>query len=70
MTTPHDAALAASYALNRHVPDMARGFTICTSYGELPITADEATQHPEIRHAVESIVKFRLFVAERAGGAA
>lgn len=61
-----DVAFAARYALNRHIPDMARGFTISTSYGELAITADEIRRHPELRHAVESIVQFRLFAAERA----
>lgn len=32
-----EAELACSYKLARHVPDMARGFTICTNYGEMRI---------------------------------
>lgn len=28
---------AISYALSRHIPDMARGFTIATNYGELDV---------------------------------
>ena len=70
MPTGEDAAFAASFALNRHVPDMASGFTIETSYGALTITADEVRQHPELQRAVESILQFRLHVAARAGGAA
>jgi len=71
MRTAEDAAFAAGYALNRHVPSMARGFTIGTNYGELTITADEARQHPELQQAVESIVQFRLHVADaRWGGIA
>lgn len=69
-TSTNEAAQAARYALSRHVPDMARGFTIGTNYGELTITADEAARHPDIRHSVESILKFRLHAAERAGGTA
>jgi hypothetical protein len=61
-----EAAFAACYALSRHVADMVRGFTLQTSYGELAITADEVRQHPELQHAVESILQFRLHQAERA----
>lgn len=64
-----DAAFAASYALNRHVPAMASGFTIDTCYGSMTITADETRRHPELRNAVESIMRHRLYVAERATGA-
>ena len=69
MNTANDAAFAASYALNRHAPDMANGFAIETSYGALTITSDEVRQHPELQRAVESILQFRLHVAGRAGGA-
>lgn len=31
------ANLATSHALKRHVPDMARGFTIVTRYGEMVV---------------------------------
>lgn len=44
-----------SYALNRHLPDMERGFSIQTSYGEFPVPpgwmADRVTDH--VRHLVE-----------------
>ena len=70
MPTEEDAAFAASYSLNRQVPDMSRGFTIGTNYGDMIITADEAREHPELVRAVESILQFRLHVAGRAGGAA
>jgi hypothetical protein len=30
-----------TYALSRHVPDMERGFTIHTNYGDLEIHQDE-----------------------------
>jgi hypothetical protein len=63
------AALAVSYALARHVPDMARGFTIATNYGELSIAAAEAFRHPEIARAVESILQMRLRMAERGSAA-
>lgn len=61
-----EAAGAASYALSRHVPDMASGLTIQTSYGELVISADEVRRHRELQHAVESILQFRLHQAELA----
>lgn len=34
---PSAAELQLSYALGRQVPDMARGFTIHTSYGEIAV---------------------------------
>ena len=69
MNTANDAAFAAGYALNRHVPDMARGFIISTNYGDLIITDDEARQHPELQQTVKSILQSRLYDAERAAGA-
>ena len=70
MNTANDATFAASYALSRHVPDMSLGFTIGTNYGDLIITAAEAREHPEIVRTVESILQFRLHVAERDRGEA
>jgi len=40
--------LAVDYALSRHVPDMERGFTIVTSYGDLIIQPDEAPAFVEL----------------------
>lgn len=65
MNTQHHDILAASYALARHLPALAAGFSICTTYGELHITAAEAARHPAIRHEVESILRYRLHLAER-----
>ncbi len=64
MNVNDEAAFAASYALARQLPDMERGFTIGTTYGELHITDEEVRRHPAIRHEVESILKFRLHQAE------
>ncbi|PJK11622.1 hypothetical protein CO610_01530 [Lysobacteraceae bacterium NML95-0200] len=63
-------ALIASYALSRHVPAMARGFSICTHYGELAITDEEAKRHPAIIRTVKRIMEARLKACERVGGAA
>ncbi|MDN5923759.1 MAG: hypothetical protein L0H70_02025 [Xanthomonadales bacterium] len=61
---PQQVAFAERYALARHIPDMTRGFTLSTHYGALPVTAEEARQHPEIRNAVESILQDRLHRVE------
>jgi len=58
------------YALSRHLPAMADGFSISTVYGEVRITAEESRRHPAFRHELESLLRFRLFRAERVGGAA
>lgn len=52
----HDAA---TYAMARHVPDMERGFTIHTSYGELWIEGDEAKRHPEVMDGILAILEDR-----------
>lgn len=57
----HD--LPTSYALAKQVPDMSRGFTICTAYGDLQIDADEAAP---IIDAVRRVLESRLHVS-RAG---
>ncbi|HET8898514.1 MAG TPA: hypothetical protein VFN09_07085 [Rhodanobacteraceae bacterium] len=67
---PQTVAFAERIALSRHLPAMAHGFTLRTDTGALTITAAEARQHPEIRHAVESILQYRLFLVERAEGVA
>lgn len=61
----HRASLAASYALNRHVPAMDAGFSITTGYGELWINAEEIHREPCIVRAVERILHRRLKAAER-----
>lgn len=34
--------LKQTYALNRHIKDMERGFTIKTNYGDLEVDSEEA----------------------------
>lgn len=45
------------YALAKQVPDMARGFTIETSYGRIVIEADQA---PKIVKAVRAALQREL----------
>ncbi|MCP3022279.1 hypothetical protein [Cupriavidus basilensis] len=40
------------YALARHVPDMARGFSIQTNYGDLVIEAEDATAFAMLARAI------------------
>lgn len=49
-----DAELNVSYKLARHVPDMARGFTIHTNFGELPIT------NPRLAQRIQALVRNAL----------
>lgn len=65
MNTQHPDTLAASYALARHVPELARGFTICTNYGEERITASEVARHPVLVRTLERIFTARLKAAQR-----
>ena len=39
-----EAELALSYALAKRVPDMARGFTISTGYGDIEVSGPLARQ--------------------------
>ncbi|MGL3743522.1 hypothetical protein ACSYE6_21130 [Pseudomonas aeruginosa] len=39
--------LEIEYALAKQVPDMARGFTIATSYGELHVSAVDCGFHAD-----------------------
>lgn len=43
-TAAQEQAFALRYALNRHVPDMPRGFVICTHHGELHIEPGRLAQ--------------------------
>ena len=49
-----DAELEVSYKLARHVPDMARGFTINTNYGELAIA------NPRLALRIQALVRNAL----------
>lgn len=59
----NDSMLAVTYSLARHIPDMARGFTIQTHYGDLVVAADEA---PAFIRLTEKALKRRLAQLERA----
>lgn len=61
------AADQARHALSRHVPDMAHGFVIRTRHGYLVITADESRRCPQIRQAIESLMRLRLHEAAQGG---
>lgn len=61
---------AASYALSRHLPDMERGFTIVTNYGELAITAAEVAARPHLLMTFAAILHARIDAATSAGGVA
>jgi hypothetical protein len=54
MTTEHDRL---GYALAKQVPDMGRGFSISTSYGEIVIEAEDADV---IAGAVRMVLRRRL----------
>lgn len=43
-----EAELNVTYKLCRHVPDMARGFTIGTNYGEFTVVGDLARRIQEM----------------------
>lgn len=55
------SAEAIRYALAKQVPDMERGFTIQTNYGELQIDAKDA---PRVARVVHSILQKQLKRAE------
>lgn len=46
--------LEIEYALAKQVPDMARGFTIATSYGELHVSAVDA---PVVMKVVRDLLR-------------
>jgi hypothetical protein len=53
------------YALAKQVPDMERGFTIQTNYGELRIDSEDA---PRVARAVRSTLQKQLKHAEACNG--
>ncbi|WP_426161648.1 hypothetical protein [Pseudoduganella sp. R-34] len=48
----NEMAMRASYALSKQVPDMKRGFTISTSYGEIEVSPEEAAAFTEVARAM------------------
>lgn len=54
MTNDTDELLALSYMLAKQVPDMARGFTVHTNYGDIAIRADEAQKFMRLTEKVVS----------------
>lgn len=53
-----------SYALAKQVPDMERGFSIATSYGEVVIDADDAAV---IAEAVRAVLRRKLGSLDASG---
>lgn len=54
MTSEHERL---SYALAKQVPDMERGFSVTTSYGEIVIDAEDAAV---IAEAVRMVLRRKL----------
>jgi hypothetical protein len=57
----HFDADTIRYALAKQVPDMARGFSIHTSYGDIALAAEDAASVAEL---VRSILQRQLARAE------
>ena len=57
-TAPSVAEQALQYALAKQVPDMARGFTIATNYGD--ITIPPGWMADRIRNHVERVLQVEL----------
>ena len=55
---PGAAEQALQYALAKQVPDMARGFTIATAYGD--ITIPPGWMAERIQHHVERVLQVEL----------
>ena len=53
---PNDEELCLSYALSRQVPDMARGFTVHTTYGEIAVVAGPLAERIQaiVREALQN----------------
>ena len=51
-----------SYALSKQVPDMARGFTIHTNYGDIEIAAEESELFVMI---IEKRLQKKLLAAQK-----
>lgn len=62
---PDSVLLQASYELNRHVPAMRDGFEVHTRYGAFSVTAEEVRRNPIFVNAVESLLQWRLHLAEQ-----
>lgn len=57
--------LEIEYALAKQVPDMARGFTIATSYGELHVSAVDA---PVVMKVVRDLLRVSSSGPRRTSG--
>ena len=57
-----------SYALAKQVPDMARGFTISTSYGDIQIDAENAEAFQRLAQLLLTN-KLAVLIAEAKGEA-
>lgn len=59
---PSAEEMAMSQILNRHAPDMERGFTIQTNYGDLPVGPGRLADR--IRDLVEQHARLELMRLE------
>lgn len=62
---PSDAELRLSYALSRQVPDMDRGFTVVTNYGEIEVVAGPVAER--IQAAIREAIQKELAALELQG---
>lgn len=62
---PSDAELRLSYALSRQVPDMDRGFTLHTTYGEIAVAAGPLAER--IQAIVREALQNELAALEQQG---
>lgn len=62
-----EGVMALRHTLNRHVPDMARGFTIQTSYGELRIESGRLAERISDLVTVHTLLEIERL--EKAAGA-
>lgn len=65
MSLQQDIDLELSYALAKQVPDMERGFTIHTNYGDITIGAEHAAG---IIEAVRKTLERQLKAARKSQG--
>lgn len=59
----------AQHDLEQILPAMQGGCVIHTRRGSITLDAGELRRERDLVHAVESILKYRLFLAERGGAA-
>ncbi|MCY1529090.1 hypothetical protein D9M68_642180 [compost metagenome] len=64
MSLQQERDLELRYALAKQVPDMERGFSIHTNYGDIQIDAEDA---PKIIDAVRKLLERQLRTLQQGG---